>query len=51
MRGKPIRPARLKGGAEDNSLMAEVVDDVEIEAPNDTAYKRWSCHSQSSPRM
>ena len=31
MRGKPSRPARLKGVAEDNSLMAEVVDDVEIE--------------------
>ena len=31
MRGKPGRPARLKGVAEDNSLMAEVVDDVEIE--------------------
>ena len=31
MRGKPCRPARLKGVAEDNSLMAEVVDDVEIE--------------------
>ena len=30
MRGKPSRPARLKGVAEDNSLMAEVVDDVEI---------------------
>ena len=31
MRGKPSRPARLKGVAEDNSLMAEVVDDVENE--------------------
>ena len=31
MRGKPSRPARLKGVAEDNSLMAEVVDGVEIE--------------------
>ena len=31
MRGKPCRPARLKGVAEDNSLMAEVVDEVEIE--------------------
>ena len=31
MRGKPSRPARLKGVAEDNLLMAEVVDDVEIE--------------------
>ena len=31
MRGKPSRPARLKGVAEDNSLMAEVVDHVEIE--------------------
>ena len=31
MMGKPSRPARLKGVAEDNSLMAEVVDDVEIE--------------------
>ena len=31
MRGKPSRPAQLKGVAEDNSLMAEVVDDVEIE--------------------
>ena len=30
MRGKPCRPARLKGVAEDNSLMA-VVDEVEIE--------------------
>ena len=30
MRGKPCRPARLKGDAEDNSLMAEVVDEVEI---------------------
>ena len=26
MRGKPSRPARLKGVAEDNLLMAEVVD-------------------------
>ena len=31
MRGKPSRPARLKGVAEHNLLMAEVVDDVEIE--------------------
>ena len=31
MRGKPSRPAQLKGVAEDNSLMAEVFDDVEIE--------------------
>ena len=31
MRGKPCRSAQLKGVAEDNSLMAEVVDDVEIE--------------------
>ena len=31
MRGKPCGPARLKGVAQDNSLMAEVVDDVEIE--------------------
>ena len=31
MRGKQSRPARWKGVAEDNSLMAEVVDDVEIE--------------------
>ena len=31
MRGKPCRPARLKGVAKDNSLMAEVVDEVEIE--------------------
>ena len=31
MRGKPSRPARLKGVAKDNSLMAEAVDDVEIE--------------------
>ena len=31
MRGKPSRPARLKGVAKDNSLRAEVVDDVEIE--------------------
>ena len=31
MRGKQSRPVRLKGVAEDNSLMAEVVDDVEIE--------------------
>ena len=31
MRGKQSRPARLKGVAEDNSLIAEVVDDVEIE--------------------
>ena len=31
MRGKPSRFARLKGVVEDNSLMAEVVDDVEIE--------------------
>ena len=31
MRGKPIRPVRLKGVAEDYSLMAEVVDNVEIE--------------------
>ena len=31
MRGKQSRPSRLKGVAEDNSLMAEVVDDVEIE--------------------
>ena len=30
MRGKPSRPARLKGVADDNSIMAEVVDDVEI---------------------
>ena len=30
-RGKPSRPAQLKGIAEDNSLMAEIVDDVEIE--------------------
>ena len=30
MRGKPSRHARLNGVAEDNSLMAEVVD-VEIE--------------------
>ena len=28
--GKPSRPARLKGVAEDNSLTPEVVDDVEI---------------------
>ena len=31
MRGKPSRPARLKEAAEDNLLMAEVVDDVEID--------------------
>ena len=31
MRGKPCRPARLKGAVEDNSLMTEVVDGVEIE--------------------
>ena len=31
MRGKQSRPAQFKGVAEDNSLMAEVVDDVEIE--------------------
>ena len=31
MKGKPCRPARLKGVAEDNSLMSEVVDEVEIE--------------------
>ena len=31
MRGKQSRPARLKGVAEDNLIMAEVVDDVEIE--------------------
>ena len=31
MRGKPSRPARLKGAADDHSLMAEVVNDVEIE--------------------
>ena len=31
MRGKQSRLARLKGVAEDNLLMAEVVDDVEIE--------------------
>ena len=31
MRGKQSRPARLKGAAEDNSLMAEVVEDVEID--------------------
>ena len=31
MRGKQSRPARLKGVAKHNSLMAEVVDDVEIE--------------------
>ena len=31
MRGKPSRPVRLKGVAEDNLLMAEVIDDVEIE--------------------
>ena len=31
IRGKPSRPARLKGVAEDHSLMSEVVDDVEIE--------------------
>ena len=31
MRGKPCRPARLKGVAKDNLLMAEVVDEVEIE--------------------
>ena len=31
MRGKQSRPARLNGVAEDNSLMAEVADDVEIE--------------------
>ena len=30
-RGKQSIPARLKGVVEDNSLMAEVVDDVEIE--------------------
>ena len=30
MKGKPSGPARLKDVAEDNSLMAEVVD-VEIE--------------------
>ena len=30
MRGKPRRPARLKGVAEDNSPMAEVFDEVEI---------------------
>ena len=28
MRGKQSRPARLKGVAKDNSLMAEVVEDV-----------------------
>ena len=31
MRGKQSRPARLNGVAEDNSLMTEVVADVEIE--------------------
>ena len=31
MRGKPSRPNRLKGVTEYNWLMAEVVDDVEIE--------------------
>ena len=31
MKGKQNRTARLKGVAEDNSLMAEVVDDVVIE--------------------
>ena len=31
MRGKQSRPARLKGVAEDNLLMAEVVEAVEIE--------------------
>ena len=34
----------MKGVAKDNLLLAEVVDDVVIEAPNNTAYKRWSCH-------
>ena len=29
--GKHSRPVRLKGVAEDNSLMADVVDDVEFE--------------------
>ena len=29
--GGQSRPVRLKGVAEDNSLMAEVIDDVEIE--------------------
>ena len=31
MKGKQSRSARLKGVAEDNLLMAEVVDDMEIE--------------------
>ena len=31
MKGKPSRPARLKGVVEDNFLIAEVVEDVEIE--------------------
>ena len=31
MRRKQRRPIRLNGDAEDNLLMAEVVDDVEIE--------------------
>ena len=30
IREEQSRPAQLKGVAEDNSLMAEVVDDVEI---------------------
>ena len=29
--GKQSRPARLKGVAEDNSLLAEVVDELEID--------------------
>ena len=49
MRGKQSRPSRLKCVAENNSLLSEVVDDVEIVAPNDTAYKRWSCHSGFKP--
>ena len=40
MRGKQSRPARLKGVAEDNSLIAEVVDDVEIEMGDGGVFQR-----------
>ena len=30
----------------DGTIQADLAEDLIVEAPNDTAYKRWRCHSR-----